>query len=387
MPSIRRSLIAYFLLLLGAALAAVGVLVDRFAGAAMRARATAEAGRIEQDYTYRVKESEASFDEDLERQSTALGKEFRLHKYLIETRDWQRRSERGRGSLDWEKPYWAAVISAQVAGMGQGWADLAQVGAANPRWVWAPLHRTMERKHVDEQLRHAFAESTEPHPKYYQFHYPNPRTRKVIRSDRQTTKLPPIPIAEYNAVSTSVSDFVRKDVVMISGERVRRVVIKAPTTGGPFRGFMPQANRATAGTDPATAPPLPDPQPFIYVQVGQPMADLERTLAEHAAKREADQKQLATETRKAMTGLRIKLALIGGLTFAALAVGGWLVVGRGVAPIRKLSDAVSRVSEKDFRLPIAEGDLSRELLPIHGRLTQTLDELRRAFEREKQAVA
>ncbi|HET6573044.1 MAG TPA: HAMP domain-containing sensor histidine kinase, partial [Fimbriiglobus sp.] len=47
----------------------------------------------------------------------------------------------------------------------------------------------------------------------------------------------------------------------------------------------------------------------------------------------------------------------------------------------------SRVSEKDFRLPIAEGDLSRELLPIHGRLTQTLDELRRAFEREKQAVA
>jgi signal transduction histidine kinase len=52
-----------------------------------------------------------------------------------------------------------------------------------------------------------------------------------------------------------------------------------------------------------------------------------------------------------------------------------------------LSDAVSRVSEKDFKLPHDGHGLSDELLPIHSRLTQTLELLQRAFSREKQAVA
>ncbi|OWK40244.1 sensor histidine kinase [Fimbriiglobus ruber] len=67
--------------------------------------------------------------------------------------------------------------------------------------------------------------------------------------------------------------------------------------------------------------------------------------------------------------------------------GGWLLVGRGLAPLHKLSDAVSQVSERDFKLPIGKAELSRELVPIHDRLTQTLLALRHAFEREKQAVA
>jgi signal transduction histidine kinase len=45
------------------------------------------------------------------------------------------------------------------------------------------------------------------------------------------------------------------------------------------------------------------------------------------------------------------------------------------------------VSEKDFRLPLGKAPLPVELRPIAGRLTQTLDQLRLAFEREKQAAA
>jgi signal transduction histidine kinase len=45
------------------------------------------------------------------------------------------------------------------------------------------------------------------------------------------------------------------------------------------------------------------------------------------------------------------------------------------------------VSEKDFRLPVALTEMSRELAPVHARLNQTLDQLREAFAREKQAVA
>jgi signal transduction histidine kinase len=68
-------------------------------------------------------------------------------------------------------------------------------------------------------------------------------------------------------------------------------------------------------------------------------------------------------------------------------LGGWVLVGLGLAPLRRLSDAVSRVSERDFRLSVDAARLPRELRTIHDRLTQTLDLLRRAFAREKQAAA
>jgi heavy metal sensor kinase len=64
----------------------------------------------------------------------------------------------------------------------------------------------------------------------------------------------------------------------------------------------------------------------------------------------------------------------------------WLV-WRGLSPLRRLSDAVSRVSEKDFRLPFHEPRLPAELRPIVERLSQTLAMLKRAFAREKQAAA
>ena len=60
---------------------------------------------------------------------------------------------------------------------------------------------------------------------------------------------------------------------------------------------------------------------------------------------------------------------------------------RGGFPRCELSDAVSRVSEKDFLLPVEADVLGRELVPIHARITQTLTLLHRAFAREKQSVA
>jgi signal transduction histidine kinase len=75
-------------------------------------------------------------------------------------------------------------------------------------------------------------------------------------------------------------------------------------------------------------------------------------------------------------------------TFAGTTVGGLVLVGLGLAPLRRLTDAVSRVSPKNFRLPFGPREtLPSELEPIRDRLQQTLDELRKAFEREKQASA
>jgi heavy metal sensor kinase len=74
-------------------------------------------------------------------------------------------------------------------------------------------------------------------------------------------------------------------------------------------------------------------------------------------------------------------------TFAATVVGGVWLVRLGLSPLQRLSEAVSRVSAKDFRLPFDEPRLPRELRPIVDRLTQTLELLKRTFAREKQAAA
>jgi signal transduction histidine kinase len=85
--------------------------------------------------------------------------------------------------------------------------------------------------------------------------------------------------------------------------------------------------------------------------------------------------------------MRLQTLVVGLIALLAAAIGGPIVVGVGLRPVGKLSDAVSRVSEKDFKLPHDGRNLVQELVPIHGRLTQTLDMLQRAFTREKQAVA
>jgi heavy metal sensor kinase len=96
---------------------------------------------------------------------------------------------------------------------------------------------------------------------------------------------------------------------------------------------------------------------------------------------------LKAQTSESLRTLRARLLAISGATFAATVVGTWLLVWLGLAPLRRLSEAVSQVSEKDFRLPFKGRRLPAELRPIVERLTQTLRQLEAAFAREKQATA
>jgi signal transduction histidine kinase len=85
--------------------------------------------------------------------------------------------------------------------------------------------------------------------------------------------------------------------------------------------------------------------------------------------------------------LRFWLLGISLAVFAATAAGCFWLVRFGLSPLRRLSHAVSQVSAKDFRLPLEDRPLPRELRPIAERLRTTLDLLKRAFAREKQAAA
>ncbi len=85
--------------------------------------------------------------------------------------------------------------------------------------------------------------------------------------------------------------------------------------------------------------------------------------------------------------MRAWLLGVSGAALVTLLFGSLVLTRRGLKPLDRLTDAVSRVSEKDFLLPVQPEELSTELAPIHARISDTLGALRRAFEREKQAVA
>jgi signal transduction histidine kinase len=96
---------------------------------------------------------------------------------------------------------------------------------------------------------------------------------------------------------------------------------------------------------------------------------------------------LAGDNEYARKKMRLQTLVVGLIALLAVAIGGPVIVGAGLRPVDKLSVAVSRVSERDFKLPHDGRNLVQELVPIHSRLTQTLDMLQKAFTREKQAVA
>ncbi len=203
------------------------------------------------------------------------------------------------------------------------------------------------------------------------------------------------------AGSELTPDWKHDDLTLADGRHVRRVMYKtAISTRFIFRGRPPGSSPSPGGRSRgADAPPSrerppeqstpPPPQtPWLVIHVARDLgryeaifhqleADMTKALAD---KEESD--------RTALASLRTRQYIIAGLTALATLAGGLVLVGIGLAPLRRLSEAVSQVSPRDFRLPIPDGEsLGVELDPIADRLRHTLDQLRRAFEREKQASA
>jgi two-component system, OmpR family, heavy metal sensor histidine kinase CusS len=189
---------------------------------------------------------------------------------------------------------------------------------------------------------------------------------------------------------------------------VKRITIKAAATPRFFRGPEPRAShsekpplslsppeRTPVGPRPEVArwPPPPFPElsertaPTLYIQCAAQTTQLDGQVDKLRKQLESDLANLSEESRKTLSSLRNRLLLIGLATFAATVVGGIWLVRLGLSPLQRLSEAVSRVSAKDFRLPFDEPNLPRELRPIVERLTKTLELLKRTFAREKQAAA
>lgn len=188
------------------------------------------------------------------------------------------------------------------------------------------------------------------------------------------------------------------------GWKLRIVTIKSPVRplgNAPRLPFPPPRFRpkgpgkrdfAAKSTPPKVDAPPPGPRPgferpTVIVQYASELAPMEKELADLSIRRDAKFAELESETHGALVALRWHILWIALATFAGIVVGGLSLVRFGLAPLARLSEAVSRVSEKDFRLKVNPRELPRELQPIAARLTDTLAQLKQAFAREKQAAA
>lgn len=424
MTSIRRRLLGFLLLLLAFGLGAVGLLVDQFANGAIRSREASESERIQQQYQMRQAEAKVQFDAQLLAETKSLAREVHSHTRSIVGQDPRRGPGGGSGGPKGPEPkmpeppmvlkateteareYRLRSALLELAPGPARWPALAPVAAVEPlmrgqdtrrhhpypNWVDFEGPRVLAR--VQDALRRTLAEDDRP-PTSFQVAlvttFPGRgggRAIAIVGSEKIHAELTVDP-AFLEPTSEQEPKF---DDVDVPGLGMCRRAATGTLPGGRVIGFfvyLPSPPAPAVNNRYRDYPPFrgPDIVLRLVVQTVRPHAELTARLAADEAERDEQLARVRSETRMELDLLRARLITIGAGTFAALVLGGWFIVNRGLSPLHKLSDAVSRVSEKDFHLAVEPAELGRELAPIHARLTQTLTLLQRAFAREKQAVA
>ena len=200
------------------------------------------------------------------------------------------------------------------------------------------------------------------------------------------------------------------DVELAPGVKVRRVTLKTSVPGygvmnspWPWKKGVPWPNYMKGGpfvqrpqpggskggkTPPPTRPAVfKIENPVFFIQYASDVSLTESKIGALRKKRDDQIAQLETTIDNDLTQLGRRMMWIDLSALAALWLGGYLVIRLGLAPLSRMSDAVSQVSAQNFRLPLEACDLPTELQPIAGRLEEVLEHLQKAFAREKQAAA
>ncbi|MBO0696800.1 MAG: HAMP domain-containing histidine kinase [Zavarzinella sp.] len=205
------------------------------------------------------------------------------------------------------------------------------------------------------------------------------------------------------------------DITLPNGVAARRVVLRAPVTrfsrvGSFWQQRPPRSedsvppSRAVVGVAAAARSfsgrpkgPIPTPPPFVggpeytlpnfYLQCAWDTSPDNPRLAPLLVERDDRLEEIDAETEQSVRRLQHTLGWTVAGTLAAILAGGWILVGLGLFPLKRLSYAVSQISAKDFLLPLDPRTLPAEVNPVAVRLSQALTELQAAFEREKRAAA
>jgi heavy metal sensor kinase len=200
--------------------------------------------------------------------------------------------------------------------------------------------------------------------------------------------LPPAPVGS----SVAKAEWVFDDVRFKSDANLRRVTYRAQIPEnivGWLRWRLMQRfpGPSRRGFNPPRHWWSPNPPPGFIIEYARDTHERDANLAKIQTEYDEDLASLEKDTQETLAGLLQRLWWISLATFAAIVVGGLWLIRLGLYPLQRLSEAVSQVSQKDFRLPLNDSRMPSELQPIVHRLSETLEMLKRAFDREKQAAA
>lgn len=391
MRSIRLSLMVYFLLLVSAGLGVASLLVYTLAQRTLRDKEEAFGKLIEARYEERRREAETRLDERLLAQAKTLAGRVR----------WQGRWHWAHlgPNADPTKRYF------HLHGLGLLTACLSPNGTVLTGWWWVqgaqwrrevsggePGRRAPAMHHPVQSFlwRHEMLELSLSQEVAVQEDLEGPRIHSLIETNHWGSPLR----ASGDLQLPSEADFEPKlrvtwekdNCVLAGGVPVRRLRFRARMNMDlfpqPFGRPPPRPGGDHRDRDPTGPAPA-----AIIIQCAANMRELDDVLAGARTQRDAESDQLRAETVAALQFQRNWLLVIIGSTFGATILGCVGLVWLGLSPVRKLSDAVSQINPKNFTLALGDKPLPVELQPIAERLKETLDQLRRAFTREKQATA
>jgi heavy metal sensor kinase len=368
MHSIRLSLTVYFLLLLGAALGGASWFILRTAGQTLQDKRTATSDLVRAQYEERCRQERERFDKALLDQAQML---TRLAQFQFQ--------------FDMSQ-----VRTLNMAGLFTAGLQPSAT-AAVPLWMAAsqrgPISFEMYRHRITEirlpqsdLLDHADGMVAE----YYQI---NASWGGSFHSKELGQRSFPVDSLVFAADDGLWWQF--DDTVLEPDTAVRRVRLKsamarfAPPTPPNERPLdrPPDPRRRGRGR-----PEFP-PRMALFVQCASSTHHRDQAIEQLAAARDEELGQIDRATEDSLAGLRNRMLAMATVAFLVGVTGCLGIVRVALSPLRRLSDAVSRVSAKDFRLPYTGPRPPKELQPIVARFRETLDLLKRAFAREKQATA
>lgn len=374
MKSIRVSLIVYVLALLVLSLGGVSLLAYRTAAQTLQEKEVNSHRLLEAEFQTREQDMRAEFDSTLLRKAKlVIARQSRPHR------------------VEWLNVL--PMLSAPMAPLG--YLNLAvdlRLGTPplSPRLTPVQL-RFHETRSLDQFVPSAEDAGDEPLPwEACQTYFRNgqiwDRSNNLafyaFTLDDQFRQKAELMQEKYDDVEHGPMSLRRVSI------KVPRVFVASPNPGGPPGGPNPPWKGVFRGPPPPNASQTwrAMSEPFFFVQYASETTPLTKRLTQLSEERAQRETRLADETHTALHDLGRRLVMVCGLTTVSVLVGGLVLIWLGLAPLNRLSDAVSRINEKDFQLQLDPQSLPSELQPVASRLREALDQLRKAFAREKQAA-
>jgi heavy metal sensor kinase len=377
MKSIRLSLSVYFLGLLAVALGAVSVLVYRTAQQTLQATEEKQAELIEAQFRERCRVEEKRLDEGLFTQAQTLA---RLVQFQF---DWN------WNSIHRRELHVLGLLSSNLSPNGHVLAPLWISEGIRSPFFFEIHHRALSEVKLKpaEGLQHLLPGKGQM-AEFFQidgswggsYHSPEMGDNSF-------------PLDQINFGRNEAVHWECDDTYLDPETQVRRIILKVPYAPDSIKRDQPAPD--SFKRDQRPRPPRPEfnrprpymPQPAVFIQCAYDLRKRSETFAGFQEQRDEKLAEVEEESRAALANLRNRLLVMNAITFIATMVGSLWLVRLGLSPLQRVSHAVSQVSARDFRLHLEEPRLPSELRPIVDRLSDTLDLLKRAFAREKQATA